>query len=492
MPNRLLRSVMEFGKEISSENLVRNFQHLRRAVEIGQFSFFRSEDEQIYKYLLGYCLQYAEMPSSQTVTDYFQSVQGLEAVERVKDIQTERPYSRTNFVNLLRSLQENQAQDKVVALLKETHDILIKGIENKKTKEVKKGVEEAILHFTQRSQEIRVIDNNLQIHGDVREDGDKMKEEYEMAKNDRGRVIGSLSGVNEIDDNCKGAKKGELWVHAGFPGELKTTFAINWCYNDITLYKKNVVYVSFEMPRDQIRRVIYSLHTSNPKFAKQGYPALDYRSIRDGLLTKQEEEFYANVVIPDFGSNQTYTHFDVVTPDRDWTMSDIKAQLEMLHKEFEIGLVVLDHGQWIEARKSRKNKDYVIELNSVVNDAKRLALTFDNNNGVPILLLFQINRQGKEAADKNNGVYSLSALTYANACEKSADVITTTYLNDQLRADGLTKFTNLKNRDNPLFTPFEARVDFKSRKITSIKRMATKGFSVESQDAYLSSMEISL
>jgi replicative DNA helicase len=490
MPKRLLRSVIEFGNEVTPENLVRNFQQLRKAVKIGQLEWNRPEDEQIYKYTSGYFIQHFEMPSAQTLFDYFQSANSVEVVERIKDIQVERPYARTNFVNLLRLLQEDQAKIKAIALLKETHEILTKGVEDKKTKETRKGLEEAILHFTKRAQEIRVVDTNVQIHGDIRKDGAKMKEEYELAESDKSKALGVLSGINEIDDACKGVKKGELWIHAAFPSELKTTLANNWCYNAVTRYKTNVVYVSFEMTREQIRRSVYTIHTANARFTQQGYKPLDYRHIRDGLLTKEEKDFYYNLVIQDFVNNPTYTHFELVTPDREWTMDDVRAQVELLHKEFEVGLVILDHGQWIEARKSRKNKDYTIELNSVINDAKRLALTFDHNNGIPVLMLFQINREGKAYADKNEGVYRVSALTYANNCEKTADVITTTYLNDELRAAGFTKFTNLKNRDNALFPPFQAHINFNCRKILSPKRMELTSFSVEGHDEYLGSIDI--
>jgi hypothetical protein len=50
-------------------------------------------------------------------------------------------------------------------------------------------------------------------------------------------------------------------------------------------------------------------------------------------------------------------------------------------------------------------------------------------------------------------------------CEKSADTITTTYLDDTHREQGTTLFCNLKNRDNPLFQPFLANVHFASRRI---------------------------
>jgi len=424
MPKRLLRSVIEFDKEISQDNLVRNFELLRRSVEVGQLEW-RTPDDQIYKYVLSYFQQFVEMPSAQTVLNYFQGINSLEAIERLKDIQVERSYARTNFVNLLQNLQEDLAKIRTVGLLKETHEILLKGVEDPKTKETKKGVEDAILHFTKKAQDIRIIDTFVQVHGDIRKDGAKMREEYELAESNPGKITGVLTGINEIDLACKGVKKGELWIHAAFPSELKTMLANNWCYNAVTRIKKNVVYVSFEMTREQIRRSIYTIHTANARFAQQGYKPLDYKNIRDGILTREEKEFYFNLVIPDFENNPDYTHFELVTPDREWTMDDVRTQVELLHKDFEVGLVILDHGQWIEARKSRRNKDYTIELNSVINDAKRFALNFDHNKGVPILMLFQINREGKALADKNEGVYRISALTYANACITKGTLITT-------------------------------------------------------------------
>jgi len=490
MPNRLLRSVIEFDTEVSSDNLVRNFQRLRKAVDGGHLDWGRPEDGKIYKYIVGYFLQYFEMPSAQTVYDYFDSIKGVEEIERLKDIQGQRPYARTNFVHLLRGLQEDQAKIKAVALLKETHEILIKGIEDQKGV-VQKGLEDAILHFTRRSQDLRVSDSHVRIHGDIRTDGQEMQEEYNLAESDKSRALGKLCGISQIDDACKGAKKGELWIHAAYPGELKTTFAANWCYNAVTRYKTHVVYVSFEMPYEQIRRNIYTIHTSNARFAQQGLQPLDYAAIRDGNLTKAQKEFYFEQVIPDFKNNPTYGHFEVVSPDREWTMDDVRSQVELLHKEFEVGLVVLDHGQWVEPRKQRKNKDYTIELNSVITDAKRMALQFDHNSGIPVLMLFQINRTGKDDADKNDGVYKMKALTYANNAEKTADVISTTYLNDELRSQGLTKICNLKNRENKPFEPFTAHINFPCRKMMSVRQMEPKGFAVE-EDSFMQSIQVQL
>ncbi len=175
-----------------------------------------------------------------------------------------------------------------------------------------------------------------------------------------------------------------------------------------------------------------------------------------------------------------------MNPEKEMTMLDIRMEAELLHKQMDIGFVVIDHGQWVEARKGKKNRDYTIELNSVVRDAKQFAMRFNNNEGVPVLLLWQINREGKEEADKNNGEYKLKAFTYANEDEKTADVVTTTYLNKTHREQSTTRLSNPKNRDNPPFEPFDAFVNFNSRRMLGIDRTKATGagMNVEAQQLF--------
>jgi hypothetical protein len=70
--------------------------------------------------------------------------------------------------------------------------------------------------------------------------------------------------------------------------------------------------------------------------------------------------------------------------------------------------------------------------------------------------------------------YATAGLLSHN-CEKSADIITTTYLNDDHRRNGTTVFCNLKNRDNPLFEPFVASVNFTSRRISNMNAINSAG-----------------
>jgi replicative DNA helicase len=201
-----------------------------------------------------------------------------------------------------------------------------------------------------------------------------------------------------------------------------TVFAINWCYNLVTRYRTNVFYCSFEMPYEQLRRLILVRHSAHPRFILQDKKPLDYRKVRDGELTSEEEAFYKEV-LQDWDENPEYCRFHIWCPDRDVSITDVRIEAELLHKQLEVGFVVFDHGGLMEA--SRKHRDYTIELNSVLRDAKKLALYFNHGEGIPVLMLFQINRDGKDAADKAEGKYKIRALSYANECLAEGTLVRT-------------------------------------------------------------------
>ncbi len=464
---RLLRSIIDFGG-ITPENLVQNFQKVNTA----GLQWIQPPDQRIFDFVREYFQRHLEMPSGLTVRDHFSSMGGpssegdIETIERLKDVAAAASYIRTNFAQLVTNLIDDQQKARAVALLKEASDIIVRGVEIRENGEKvrKQGVEAGIQHLLGRALSLVEPQTTARTKGDFRLDGMDVWNEYQEAKSNKDKVWGRLTGLNEIDKVCHGIKRGELWVHAAFAAELKTSFALNWCYNLVTRYRTNVLYVSLEVPYQQLRRQIYVIHSANTKWRRQGHRPLDYRKVRDGDLSPDEELFFQKV-IDDFCNNPEYCHFDARTPARDLTIDDIRLDAELTHKQIDVGLLVIDHGGLVEARKKKQNRDYTIELNSVLRDAKKLALQFNSGQGVPVLMLFQINRQGKEEATKNQGRYKMSALSYANEAERSADTVTTTFLDEEHRRNGTTLFCNLKNRDNPLFEPFVASVDLSCRRI---------------------------
>lgn len=453
----VLRSLIDFG-DVEQEELVLNMRKLQNTT----FRWDRKDDEMLFRFCETFFRSHLELPNERTVRDFFKRAENVEVLERLRDVQAESAYTRSNFTFHLQQLLDEQHKSLAVAYLRESQEIILKGA--RVDGEMRRGVRDGILHFVQQTQGLIVPEGSAKTRGDLRQDATRVWEDYILAKNDKSKAWGRFTGLNCIDRVCHGIKKGDLWVHAAFAGELKTSFALNWAYNLVTRYRTNVFYVSLEMKYEHLMRMVYVMHSAHAKWRLQGYEPLDYRKVRDGEMTEEQEKFY-QAVVEDFATNPEHCRFEVWAPDRDVTIPDIRMEAELMHREMEIGLVVLDHGGLVEVEKSKRSSDYTISLNSVLRGAKKMALHFNHGEGVPVLLLFQINRDGKDYADKNDGLYRMRALSYANEAERSADVITTSYLNAEHRENGTTKFCNLKNRDNPLFDPFIASVNFPCRRI---------------------------
>jgi len=249
-----------------------------------------------------------------------------------------------------------------------------------------------------------------------------------------------------------------------------TTLALNYAYNNVMVYGKNIFYCILEMPYTQLRRQLYAIHSSHGKFVTEwydedGYTGLDYRKIRDGELDARGKE-RLRIVAQDFKESAKGRLY-VWRPPGDVAISDIQHKAEMFHNRWGCDGMVIDHLGLV--KPSRRVSDYVVSLNSVVREGRLMALNFGRGRAVPVLALFQLNRQGKLRADKNDGRYDIAAISYANEIEKSADVITYTYLNDALRASGKFFMGNLKNRDNPLFDRMIGKILWQSKRIRAIE-----------------------
>jgi len=222
--------------------------------------------------------------------------------------------------------------------------------------------------------------------------------------------------------------------------------------------------------------ILYVMHSNHPKFRRQGYEPLDYRVIRDGVgsenqrITQKEIDFF-KLVVQDFeqGAGTEYGSIIVECPDEAaTTMSMVKSRIELAHQTTPIHLVFIDYLGLLAADRQRGN--HREELNSIFRDAKQMCLTFNRGERIPIVALHQINREGKKEAEKNDGRYNTQALADTSAAERTADVITYTYLDDDLRREGQTKLGCIKNRDNPHFDMFLANIHFPSRFISNKKK----------------------
>lgn len=257
-----------------------------------------------------------------------------------------------------------------------------------------------------------------------------------------------------------------------------STYAFNWVYIQAIYLGKSSCFFSLEMPYEQCQRIIYTMHSRHEKFVlirqklglqlgDEDHTCLTYEYIRDGKLPPNEERFLKEAVLPDLernAANGNYgkMHFRGYDPDSDtFTVSDIRNKGETLYRESPFSLLVVDHVLLVDSKKAWRS--VTESANEVVRDLKKLSEVFNSGEGIAVLALFQISREGKKRADKAGGRYSLYDLSYSNEIERSSDIITASYLDDNLRKQCLAYFQFLKSRDGGMCEPFYVRVEWACR-----------------------------
>lgn len=457
---RLLRSVIDFGDgKLTPEALHANMLRLADKATVRQeLDWVQPVDVKIYHVVKEFFTNTLGTPSIETVTDFFTRSSDVEATERLGDIRSAPVYAHANYGHLLDQIVEDQKRQKMQILLKDASEIVSKGLETGKGIEKRKlrGISDALSYIAEKSYDLLPHGQATRTRGDFREEDAAARYNAKT----RETRYGVFFGMHRIDDHNRGIRKGQLWIHAGFVGELKSTIALNWAYTQMTRYRKNVLYVSLEMTREELHDRLVCIHSANPKFKR---PGIAYRDIKNGDLS-QDDQLFLRQVSYDWQNNPEHCRFRYLVPDGEaTTVRDIRMEAELLHKEMELGIVYIDHGGILTP--TVPNKDFGVALNSVMRDVKKFAMHFNGGEGIPVVMLFQLNRQGKDRASKAAGRYDLSALSYAHEAERSADYVTTTYLDDDHRANGTTLFCNLKNRHNALMAPLLLRTDLRTGRI---------------------------
>lgn len=471
---KILRSVIDVNNSIDSKDLSKNLYTLSDS----KLEFMEAEDQAIWDYIQDYALTYTKAPSVNSVRDYFEKQKNLEVLDRIEEIAAVSvTYKKADFENLIRSSLKAQNERKTNFLLRDASNILTNGLTLGKgrNKVEYRGYRDAIRYIMERSDKLLMSDSGTIFRSDITKDSEEVRKSYHKTLSNANKSWGRGTALDPIDLTCRGIKPGELWIHAAYTGELKSTFALNWAYKTAFLFGYNVYYYSLEMPVEQIRMILYVMHSNHPKFAKMGYEPLSYRVIRDcvnddGTKISQKDREFFELIIDDIekgSESNRYGALFVECPEEEiTTMSMVKSRIELVHQTTPIHLVFIDYLGLLNA--SRRFGDYREELNSIFREAKQMCLTFNRGERIPIVALHQINREGKKEADKNDGRYTAQALADTSAAERTADVITYTYLNPEYRERGETLIGCIKNRDNPHFAPFNARIHFPSRFIKNI------------------------
>jgi hypothetical protein len=462
---RLLASLVRTGTVPTEEpEYRRNYALMGEVVD---FVFDLEEDQKIWGYLKDFHDRYSEVARLDPLLDSLaEAGVARRTLDRLEATRTApNPVWRSEFEELLKRAVRIQREQDLGIQLQRAARILRDGslIKDAKGEEVfMRGYQDSMRFLLEQAPRFLLADGGQRTSGEFREDIDVLVDQFEQALSSPDRAWGRATGLEPIDRVCRGVKPGEFWIHAGFTGELKTTFALNWAYKTACIYKYNVLYFSLEMTWEQTHRNLAVLHSGNPAFVSAGYPALSYRAVRDGVdsqdqrLTPEVQDYFKWLMQDLKGG--AYGRVFIEAPSEAVSIDWIRQRAEVIHRQTPIHMIVIDHLGLVLPKKA--TRDRFQDLNTIMRDAKLMCLHFNHGEKIPVLGLLHINRQGMAEADKSDGVYKMQALADANEAERSGDVITSTYLNAELRQAGQVKIGCLKNRDNPHFMPFTASIDW--------------------------------
>jgi replicative DNA helicase len=479
---KILRSILpdqRLGDDINQMQM--NYMALRESI----FNFETKEDNAIWSYVKGFMSNHGHLPDHATITQHFETQNEFECSDRVRALASITPIYKGNFLSEIENLVEEARIIKLSNTITDVKTIIKSGLEVKEKgnhKTILKGARDAGRFLSNKLVEVMTPTFGSKLGGEVLTDVEDLAEEYQKAE-EAGREVIPTTGIKIIDDAIGGFRKKELYILAGFTGHAKSKTALNWAYSQATWDKTNTLYFSLEMHYPQVRRSIYCIHSCHSKFKNirlalglqkpnvELYEGIDPSKVRGGKLTAEEKDFFFNYVVPDLKKcreNGEYgaIHIEGDNPDSfDFTVEDLRAKAELLSQKEKIDLIVVDHALLLASRT--KYGSTTERLNEVIRDLKRMAMNFNRGQGIPVLCLFQISRDGYNDALKKNGEYQLTHLSYANEAERSADIVIANWFGNDVREQKQIKYQCLKSRDQAGFPTFNANILFPAGKITN-------------------------
>ena len=520
----LLRSLFVGDKASDNEQLLlRNYQ----AFNGSGLGFDVPEYNTMWEFIKGFVRSHNHVPDVSTLRTHFKQGKEDTVIDQLERLIALPAMTKGDFITVLEARAEDRRQRMWNETLKNASVISSTGMEVKSgegfesEKKFLRGPVHSARYVMEHSHDIVAPTIGGRLSGEVTKDGIAVKEEYERIEADPLAGIGQFAFLSQMDLALKGAKRQELWIHAAFTGGMKSTFMLNWAYNQAVIYKHSSLVFSLEMPYQQCRRILYAMHSAHPKFReirmRLGIQSdidqdvgIPYLHIRDGTLGEwnaQGKSFYFDYVIPDFNGEEVAPHpnfdcdygkihIEVSDPDKqEFTINDLRSMAEIIYSKSPYSLIFLDHCGLMDPRRHRNSTTE--NLNEVIRDLKKLALGFNRGMGIAVVGLFQISREGYKAALKakeKGGLagYNLTHLSYANEAERSADIVTTTWIDDDLKNRSRVQFDCLKSRDQKPFEPFIARVEWPVRRLLTCFDMpvtpeeaAKRGDEIDKADAAL-------
>lgn len=363
----------------------------------------------------------------------------------------------------LEQLREQAADRDTNKALTEGMEILTRGITDDHG-ENQRGHLAARQHILTRFAE---IDRSLSMQdapeGDMRDEGRQMLAEYAAQEEQRraGRSAGIRFGVPALDDRLGGIHNGELVLIVGYTSDGKTSLCVQLAWSAAVEQGKNVLFLTTETVRNQVRRRIIARHSCLDIFG--GGDGINSRDIKDGTLTDEDKARYI-ATVNDFHGNSGYGRLYVAQVPRAASMGYVESKMLRIQRNMNVDLVIMDYLALL--KPDRKRTTDREELSNTLKSAKQISTTARDGLGVPFVSPWQVNRTSRAEAEQK-GHYTLNALSETAETSNSADTIVSLLapLDNESRRTKV-KAQLMKHRDGEKANSIELMVDYATSKFT--------------------------
>lgn len=237
----------------------------------------------------------------------------------------------------------------------------------------------------------------------------------EKLYNQKQHITGVPTGFSDLDYKTAGLHESDLVLIAARPAMGKSAFALNIATNAAVKANVPVAIFSLEMSKEQmVNRILCS------------EAMVDSNKIRTGKIDDEDWMKLAGALGP---LSEAGIYIDD-TPGI--SVMEIRAKCRKLKLEKNIGLVVIDYLQLVQASNSKRGGSREQEISEISRSLKILAKEIN----VPVIALSQLSRAPEQRPDHRP---MLSDLRESGAIEQDADIVMFLYRDDYYNEDSEKK-----------------------------------------------------
>ena len=367
--------------------------------------FYREDNKIIYEAILN-LYNRAEPVDIITLKTELQTMKQLEAVGGLEYI-AELPDKVPTTANVEQYIKIVEEKSALRALIKTANELITLGYDQTlEVEDILDSAEKRIFDVIQnRNQKGYTAIKDILVDSFT---------QLEQLYNQKQHITGVPTGFADLDYITAGLHPSDLVIVAARPAMGKSAFALNIATNAAVRANTPVAIFSLEMSKEQMTNRILCSEAM-----------VDSNKVRTGKIEDDDWTKLAEAS----GTLSTSQIFIDDTPGI--SIMEIRAKCRKLKLEKNIGLVVIDYIQLVQA-SNKKNASREQEISEISRSLKILAKEI----GVPVIALSQLSRSVEQRPDHRP---MLSDLRESGAIEQDADIVMFLYRDDYYNEDSEKK-----------------------------------------------------